>query len=62
MRQAYLREVGWNLDVLPTAPQHDVIALFFAFLVAGLGLLAWVIRKYRREARHHIDGVEEAGQ
>lgn len=49
LRQAYLRDVGWSFEALPTAPQHDVIALFFIFLVAGLGLLLWVIFKYRRE-------------
>lgn len=49
LRQAYLGQVGWHFDALQTSPQHDVIALFFVFLVAGLGLLAWVILKYRRE-------------
>ncbi|MBI2505977.1 MAG: hypothetical protein HYW07_22405 [Candidatus Latescibacteria bacterium] len=49
LRQAYLGQVGWNFTTLQTAPQHDVIALFFVFLVAGLGLLAWVIARYRRE-------------
>lgn len=49
LRQAYLAQVGWNLDVLQVSPQHDVIAIFFLFLVAGLGLLAWVVLKYRRE-------------
>jgi hypothetical protein len=53
LRQAYLRDVGWNFEVLPVSPQHDVIGLFFVFLVAGLGTLLWVIRKYRRETAAH---------
>lgn len=50
LRQAYLGQVGWNFEALNTEPQHDVIALFFLSLVAGLALLAWVIARYRREA------------
>ncbi|KAB2878660.1 hypothetical protein F9K33_12295 [bacterium] len=51
LRQAYLREVNWTLDVLKTAPQYDVIALFFISLLAGIGLLIWVLRKYQKEVK-----------
>jgi hypothetical protein len=51
LRQAYLKEVKWSVDVLKTAPQYDVIVLFFVSLAAGLGLLVWILHKYRRETR-----------
>ncbi len=49
LRQAYLREVNWSFDALTAKPQYDVILLFFISLVAGLGLLIWILRKYRQE-------------
>ncbi|MBL7994499.1 hypothetical protein JNM05_03930 [bacterium] len=51
LRQAYLREVNWTFDVLKTAPQYDVITLFFISLLAGIGLLIWVLRKYQKEVK-----------
>ena len=51
LRQAYLREVNWSFDVLKTAPQYDVITLFFISLLAGVGLLVWILRKYQKEAK-----------
>lgn len=51
LRQAYLKEVNWTFDVLKTAPQYDVIVLFFVCLVAGVGLLVWILRKYQKEVK-----------
>lgn len=51
LRQAYLKEVNWTFDVLTTKPQYDVIILFFVSLLAGVGLLIWVLRKYQSEVK-----------
>jgi hypothetical protein len=56
LRQAYLREVNWSFDVLKTDPQYSVIALFFVFLVTGLGTLIWVLLKYKKEVKEHPAG------
>ncbi len=49
LRQAYLRDVQWSVEQVPTKPQHDVITIFFVALLLGTGVLVWVIRQYRRE-------------
>lgn len=54
LRQAYLRDVNWSFDILKTAPQYDVITLFFISLIAGVGLLLWILRKYQKEIKANL--------
>lgn len=54
LRQAYLRDVNWSFDILKTAPQYDVITLFFISLIAGVGLLLWILRKYQKEVKANL--------